>query len=201
MLIFLTMQMKVRQPMSPIGVHRLGLLHTVGLRQSVVELTARKSIHHRLSPLDGDPGSVCNMCVVVVCTLSPFVVYRCSRDALNFHSVSPCALRSRSGHACLCRTCRGRFALIELMVAERRRGRRSRRAESEKMATRRSCSSVRPSRPTTTTSRASARPSRGWSGPAGWPAPSRPTGGESGHDKDSAKTGHRLCISHSPPFF
>lgn len=78
MLIFLTMQMKVRQPMSPIGVHRLGLLHTEGLRQSVVELTARKSMQHRLSPLAGDPGSVCNMSVVVVCTLSPFVVYRCS---------------------------------------------------------------------------------------------------------------------------
>lgn len=143
------------------------------------------------------------------CVLSPFVrcrrlyvVYRCSRDALTFHPVSPCALRSRSGHACLCRTCRGRFALIELMVAERRRGRRSRRAESEKMARRRSCFSVRPSRPTTTTSQASARPSRGWSGPAGWPAPSRPRGGESGDDKDSAKTGHRRCISHSlPPFF
>lgn len=135
------------------------------------------------------------------CVLSSFV--RCRRlwftvvprDALNFHPVSPCALRSRSGHACLCRTCRGRFALIELMVAERRCGRRSRRAESEKMARRRSCSSVRPAR----RPRLPRRPLVG----AGWLAGALSADGmgewtRQGQRKDRPQA---LYLSLSPPFF
>lgn len=88
----------------------------------------------------------------------------------------------------------------QINVAGRRCRRRCRRLRAKRW---RGGDIAPPSACPATTSQASAHPSWDWLGPAGRPVPSRPTGGESQHDKDRAKAGHRLCISLalSPLFF
>lgn len=98
------------QAVSPVGVNQCDLYHAELLRQSVVELTAQKSIRRR--PWDREPGNVSKVHVVVVCGLSTFP--RCSE-------LSPRGLLcivQQLAH--LCRMCCVRFALIEFIVAERR---------------------------------------------------------------------------------